>query len=154
MEKFLRIEQKSDSDNPPEEKIPREESHKEAVEFVEKYRDFYDHYARGKVKFEPAPEGLDTFAFDLESDPPKIYLNSRFYKDRGLSEEKTSFATLHEIEHLLEKMEMLGEEGGEKTFGRYLKRVKESEAYSHMDNCVADVRENTAVAQKTTKNFR
>ncbi len=154
MEKFPRIEQKSDSENRTgeSEKESLKSPHREAVEFVEKYRDFFEHYARGRVNFEPAPAGLDTFAFDFKTD--KIFLNSRFYKDRGFSEEKTSFATLHEIEHFLEKKEMLGEESGDKKFKRYLKQIKESEAYSLMDNCVADVRENRAVVQKTTRDFR
>ena len=54
----------------------------------------------------------------------------------------------------LEKKQMLSEENGGEVFKRYLKRIKESEAYSYMDNCIADVRENTAVTQKTTKSFR
>lgn len=155
MEKIPAVAQKlEDAEDRPKEKIGEVKTgspHREAVEFVEKHRDFFEHFARGRVKFEPAPEGLDTFAFDLEENT--IFLNSRFYKNLGFSGEKTSFATLHEIEHFLEKKEMLGEEGGEKTFERYVKRVKESEAYSHMDNCVADVRENSAVVQKTTKSF-
>ena len=44
-----------------EKKMP----HQEAVEFVEKHRDFFEHYAGGRVKIEPAPAGLDSFAFDL-----------------------------------------------------------------------------------------
>ena len=127
-------------------------AHKEALEFVQKNRDFFEHYARGRVKFEPAPAGLDTFAFDLEKDT--IYINSRFYKELEFSDEKTSFAVLHETEHFLEKKQLLAENGGDKVFGRYLKRIKESEAYSHMDNCVSDVRENGAVVEKTNKSFR
>lgn len=153
MEKFPRIEQKSDSENETEKskKESSESSHKEAVEFVEKHRDFFEHFARGRVKFEPAPEGLDTFAFDLEKNV--IYVNSRFYKERGLSEEKTSFAVSHEIEHFLEKAELLAEEKGDRVFEKYLKQIKESEAYSHMDNCVADVRENRSVVAKTNQSF-
>lgn len=160
MEKAFAIKQETGAHNaagnladaPKREKEnPDSAAHKEAIEFVEKHRDFLEHYARGKIKFEPAPEGLDTFAFNLETDT--IYVNSRFYKKLGFSDEKTSFATLHEAEHFLEKKQILSEEGGERVFERYLKRVKESEAYSHMDNCVADIRENEAVAAKTTKDF-
>ena len=93
METPVLIEQKSDSAD--------RAAHQEALEFVEKYRDFFEHYARGRVKFEPAPAGLDTFAFDLEKDT--IYVNSRFYKELEFSDEKTSFAVLHETEHFLEK---------------------------------------------------
>ena len=144
METPVLIEQKSDSAD--------RAAHQEALEFVEKYRDFFEHYARGRVKFEPAPAGLDTFAFDLGKDT--IYISSRFYKELEFSDERTSFAVLHETEHFLEKKQLLAENGGDKVFGRYLKRIKESEAYSHMDHCVADVRENSAIMEKTNKSFR
>ena len=130
----------------------KEKSQEEAMEFVNRHRDFFEHYARGKIKFEPAAEGMDTFGFDLKTNT--IYISPRFYRDLGFSEEKTSFATLHEAEHFLEKMGMLSEDGGEKKFGGYLKRIQESEAYGLMDNCVADVRENGAVVQKTNQSFR
>ena len=70
--------------------IPVQESvseHAEAVALVEKHRDFFEHYAKGKIKVEPAPRGLKTFAFDLEKNT--IYINSMFYKKFGFSEEKT-----------------------------------------------------------------
>ncbi|MEI6397050.1 MAG: vWA domain-containing protein [Candidatus Taylorbacteria bacterium] len=135
--------------------------HAEAVALVEKHRDFFEHYAKGKIKVEPAPAELKTFAFDLEKNT--IYVNSMFYKKLGLSEEKTVFATLHEIEHFMEKLQLLGEqqkkgkggrtveESGEKKFENYLKRIKGSRAFSLMDNCVADIRENRTVTSKTNK---
>ncbi len=128
-----------------------ETAHQEAVGFVEKNRDFYEHYARGRVKFEPAPPGLDTFAFNLEADPPVIYIHSRFYKKRGLSDQKTSFGTLHEVEHLLEKKQLLAEKDGEKKFKRYLDRMKASKAFNFLDNRVSDLRENRAIVSKTDK---
>lgn len=126
-------------------------AHAEAVEFVDKHRDLFEYYARGAVKFEPAPEGLNTFAFDLEKNT--IYVSSRFYKELGLSDERTSFATFHEVEHFLEKKQILAERGGDRIFAKYLKSLKESEAYKLMDNCVADIRENRAVISKTNKEF-
>ena len=72
-------------------------AHIEAEMLVKKYRDFFENYAKGGIKIEPAPEELKTFAFDLEKNI--IYVNSMFYKEPGLSDEKTIFATLHEIEH-------------------------------------------------------
>ena len=98
------------------------EAHAEAVAFVEKHRNLFEHYARGALKIEPAPEGLDTFAFNLEKNT--IYVNSRFYEELGFSDEKTSFATLHEIEHFLEKKQILSEAGGERAFGQYVRRIK------------------------------
>src|SRR3989344_6171609 len=123
--------------------------HTEAVALVEKHRDFFEHYAKGKIKIEPAPKEIPTFAFDLEKNT--IYVNSMFYKKLGLSEEKTVFATLHEIEHFMEKLQILCEDGGEKMFDKFLKRIKASKAFSLMDNCVADIRENRAVVSKTNK---
>lgn len=133
--------------------VESETVHQEAVDFVRRNRDFYEHYARGMVQFEAAPEGLNTFAFDLEAEPPKIYLNSRFYKDRGLSDQKTSFATLHECEHLLEKIQLLDEKGGDRIFKRHLERLESSQAFNFLDNRVADLRENRAVISKTNEEF-
>ncbi len=152
-----------DSIIPVEGSVPLDEKaeHAEAVALVEKHRDFFEHYAKGKIKIEPAPEGMTTFAFNLEKNT--IYINSMFYKKLGLSEEKTVFATLHEIEHFMEKIQLLGEqqkrgkggrvieESGEKRFDNYLKRIKNSRAFSLMDNCVADIRENRTVVSKTNK---
>jgi hypothetical protein len=121
-------------------------AHAEAAEFVEKHKDLLEHYARGRVKFLPAPEGLDTFAFNLKTD--EIYVNDRFYAERGLSEERTSFAVLHETEHFLEKKQMLSEENGERKFEEYLGKL-EDRGYSLLDNCVADIRENRSVVSRT-----
>ncbi len=123
------------------------------MKFVQRNRDFFEHYARGSLKFEPAPEGLDTFAFDLEKNT--LYVNSRFYHSQGyeLSDEETSFAVLHETEHLQEKLQFLGERNGVRNFERYLARIKESQAFSLMDNCVADIRENRTVVKRTSRQF-
>jgi von Willebrand factor type A domain. len=129
-----------------------ENEHAEAVALVEKHRDFFEHYAKGKIKIEPAPADLKTFAFNLEKNT--IYINSMFYKKLGLPEEKTVFATLHEIEHFMEKLQILAEDGGEKKFDKYLKKIKTSRAFSLLDNCVADIRENRAVISKTNKGMK
>lgn len=126
-------------------------AHQEAIDFVERHIDFFEHYAGGRVKIEPAPAGLDTFAFDLEKNV--IYVNSVFYKKLGLSEEKTTFASLHEIEHFLEKISLLAENGGERIFEGYLAKIKSDRAFSLLDNCVADIRENRAVVSRTSKDF-
>lgn len=126
-------------------------SHQEAVQHVEANRDLFEHYARGAINVLPAPEGLDTFAFDLKTNT--IYVNSRFYTDLGFSEEKTTFATLHEIEHLREKIQLLSEKGGDKKFAKYLDRIQGSKAFGVMDNCVADIHENRTVVQRTHGGF-
>ncbi|MFA6227270.1 MAG: VWA domain-containing protein [Candidatus Paceibacterota bacterium] len=152
MERISIIEAKRAED--PE--IPKESAemaeHAEAVAFVEKHRDFFEHYAKGKVNIEPAPQGLLTFAFDLEKNT--IYVNSMFYKKQGFSDEKTLFAICHEIEHFSEKKAMLLEEGGEKKFEKYLKRIKSSKAFSLIDNCNGDIRENRSVVQRTNEGMK
>ncbi len=135
------------------EKEEKEGEHAEAVALVEKHRDFFEHYAKGKIKIEPAPKGLKTFAFDLEKNT--IYVNTTMFKKMfGFTDEKTIFLTLHEIEHFMEKLQILAEDGGEKSFDKYLKRIKASKAFSLMDNCVADIRENRAVIGKTNQGMR
>ena len=124
---------------------------KEALDFVEKNRDLFEHVARGQVHLKPAPPGLDTFAIDLKTDD--LYISPRFYKKKGFSEEMTAFATMHEIEHLLEKKKLLAEKDGPRTFDRYLARIQKSRAYKVMDNCIADIRENETVVDKTSDEF-
>jgi hypothetical protein len=125
--------------------------HQEALQFVERHRDLFEHYARGRVNFKAAPAKLNTFAYDLKEDT--IYINSRFYNKQGLSDEKTAFATLHEIEHFQEKLNLIKEKGGDRVFDKYLSRLQKSGAYKVMDNCVADVRENKTVVAKTSSSF-
>lgn len=126
-------------------------SHEEAVQHIDAHRDLFEHYAHGAINVLPAPEGMNTFAFDLKTN--SIYVNSCFYKELGFSEEKTTFATLHEIEHLLEKVQMLGEKGGERGFTRYIDQIQKSKAFGLMDNCVADIRENRTVVARTHAEF-
>ena len=61
---------------------PVENSHEQAVSFVESHRNILEHYARGGIVIEPAPPSLSMFAFDLEKNT--IYINSMFYKELGL----------------------------------------------------------------------
>ena len=148
--KLIEAQKEEDEKNMGEEILPEDgQAHTEAVALVEKHRDFFEHYAGGQIKIEPAPAGLKTFAFNLEQNT--IYVNSMFFVELGLSEEKTVFASLHEIEHFLEKIQILAEEGGEKKFDRYLKKIKASRAFSLLDNCVADIRENRTVVVKTNQ---
>lgn len=124
---------------------------KEAMNFVAKNRDLFEHVARGQINIKLAPPDLNTFAFDLRTND--LLISPRFYKNRGFSEEQTTFATLHEIEHLLEKKKILSESGGVSAFARYLSRIVKSRAYKVMDNCLADIRENETVIAKTNKSF-
>src|SRR3989344_2367337 len=124
-----------------------------STEYFNTHRDFFETYARGGVKVEPAPVGLDTFAFNLEKNT--IYVNDMFYREgRGFSDEKTAFAVCHEVEHFFEKKMMLTEKGGVEYFSKYLEKIGKSRAYGLLDNCVADIRENRSVVEKTGKEFR
>jgi hypothetical protein len=121
-------------------------------QFIEQHLDLFTNYARGRVQIVPAPAGLDTFAFDLNKNI--IYGNDRFFRKKEMSDEKTAFAFLHEIEHFLEKVAMLKEEDGEKVFKEYLDKIGDDKAYSIMDNLVADIRENKSVVSRTHEGFR
>ena len=101
----------------------QEKQHEQAVNFVEGHRNVLEHYARGAISIAPSPKGLNTFAFDLEKNT--IYINSMFYKELGLSDERTLFASMHEIEHFLEKKQILAEKGGSIKFKKYLDRIEE-----------------------------
>lgn len=129
-----------------------EKEHQMAIQFVERHREFFEHYARSGIKVLPAPKGLDTFAFDLNKNV--IYFNDRFYRESGLSEDQTAFAVCHEIEHFLEKIEMLNEEMGDRKFDMYLDRIKRDRAFALVDNCVADIRENRAVVERNNQILR
>ena len=123
------------------------QSHAEAVAIFESHRKLFEHYARGSINIEPAPASLETFAFDLEKNT--IYMNSMFYQQLGLSDERTVFASFHEIEHFLEKKQILAEDRGVEKFKKYLGRIKKSRAFSLTDNCVADIHVNRSVVSKT-----
>jgi hypothetical protein len=131
--------------------VDGDEHHKEALNYVNNQRDFFEHYGRGHVHVKPAPKGLDTFASDMETGD--LYVHGRFYHDCGhdLSEEKTTFAILHELGHLEERMQMLGEPDGARKFARYLVRMKRSRAFSLADNCIADIRENRNAIARTSE---
>jgi hypothetical protein len=126
--------------------------HEQAMAFVESHREMLEHYARGSIVIEPAPKGLNIFAFNLKKNT--IYINSMFYKELGLSDERTLFASLHEIEHFLEKKQILAENGGIFKFKKYLDRIKKSRAFSLTDNCVADIHVNRSVISKSNEDMQ
>ena len=137
----------------PDGEVVRREDREASAEYFNTHKDFFETYARGAVKVEPAPAGLSTFAFNLKSNT--IYVNDMFYREgRGFSDEKTAFAVCHEVEHFLEKKMMLAEKGGDGKFAKYLEKIGKSRAYALLDNCVADIRENRSVVEKTGEDFR
>lgn len=133
-----------------------EGKHEQAISSFERHREMYEQYAGYSITVKPAPEGLDTFAFDLETNT--IYLNDKFYALLGYPEEGTSFATFHEIEHFREKLALLKEKDGAYVFGQYLEKLDtkaspHSGAYGVMDNCISDIRQNGAVVARTHAGF-
>ena len=152
MEKFRLKEIKKDEKVAKPRSFEGEGVNNEAFDFVEKNRDFFEHYSKGKIKIEPSHAGLNTFAFNLENNT--IYVNPMFYKEAGFSDEKTIFATLHEVEHFSEKIQVLKEKNGEKSFKNYLEKNKKSKAFRLMDNCIADIRENRSVISRTNEGMK
>ena len=142
------------SDDPAKKGASNE--HEQAIAHFESHREMYEQYAGHSINVLPAPADLDTFAFDLNTNT--IYLNDKFYQSLGYPEQGTSFATFHEIEHFREKIALLKEKGGLGIFQRYLDKLdpKKSEysgAYGVMDNCISDVRQNSAVVGRTNEGF-
>jgi hypothetical protein len=132
--------------------LPKNKNHNEAITSFESHRLAYEQYAGHSIHIAPAPEDLDTFAFDLKTNT--IYLNDKFYSRVTYGELGTAFATFHEIEHFKEKIALLQEKDGAKVFTNYLNKLdekisKHAGAYGVLDNCIADVRENGAVLART-----
>lgn len=113
--------------------------------FIEKQRDFFEHYTKDKIEI---VEG-DNNSFNFIT--KKITIDPKRYEDLDFSEEMTTHSVLHEIEHLLEDVQLIKENGGEKVFDKLLKKLEQSKAYGLMNNSLADVRENKAVISKTNK---
>ena len=117
----------------------------ESFGFVEKQKDFFEHYTKDKVEIAEGDE--NSFNFITK----KITIDPKRYEGLDFSEEMTTHSVLHEIEHLLEDVQLLSEDGGEKVFDKLFKKLEQSRAYGLMNNSLADVRENKAVISKTNK---
>ena len=113
--------------------------------FVEKQRDFFEHYTKDKVQIVEGDE--NSFNFITK----KITIDPKRYEGLDFSEEMTLHSVLHEIEHFDEDVQLLSENGGEKVFDKLLKKLEQSRAYGLMNNSLADIRENKAVISKTNK---
>lgn len=138
------------------EQVPRVNEHEKSVAFFERHRAYFEQFAGHGIEVKAAPPQLNTFAFDLNNNT--IYLTDKFYKLLGYADEGTSFATHHEIEHFREKLALLQEEGGAEVFAAYLRKLDEkvsphAEAFSVMDNCISDVRQNSSVVERTHAGF-
>lgn len=137
-------------------KVGENLEHQKSISSFESHRKMYEQYAGHSLNIKPAPHGLDTFAFDLNTNT--IYLNDKFYEKLGYPEVGTSFATFHEIEHFKEKMALIKEENGIRIFDNYLNKLDEriskyAGAYGVMDNCISDVRQNSSVMRRTHEGF-
>ena len=113
--------------------------------FVEKQKDFFEHYTKDKVEIVEGDE--NSFNFITK----KITIDPKRYEGLNFSEEMTLHSVLHEIEHFDEDVQLLSENGGEEVFDKLLKKLEQSRAYGLMNNSLADIRENKAVISKTNK---
>ena len=95
---------------------------------------------------EKSPEGMDTFAIDLEKGV--LYGDPKYFTEKGYSESKAFFAFLHEFEHFRELRELIGEPGGDKIWKRRADRLKRNQRSKLFDNIWDDVRMNRSVVSR------
>lgn len=98
---------------------------------------------------EPDRAGKDqpeSWAIDLERG--KMYVDPRYFSDRGYSPTQGEFATYHEAEHLRELMDLLNEPNGDRVWRRQNGRARASRRYHLLDNSMADIRENRSVGER------
>jgi len=120
-----------------------------AVDFVEKNRDFFEHYADGEVKIKLAPKGsVSSFWYDYEDDSIYVSPGDRSSGEEGFSDDELAFLTCHEIEHFREKKKMFLEKDGKKMFER-MQKANGSKAWHYMTNALSDIHENKTIAFRT-----
>ena len=110
----------------------------EQTDFFEKNGAFFASYAGdSSLEIKQSPQGLGTFAIDLEKGV--MYAEPNFWEQAGgFGESDKVFATLHEFEHFKEMMEMINKKGG-------LAKFKKRKRFSILDNCVDDIKMNRSV---------
>lgn len=164
IERIIKINKEEEAEGDTDEKDKESiERNKNACSFVDRNKDLFS-FRAGKygVNIKPAPEGLNTFAYNLENS--EIYVNDMFYK-KGMSEkeklvanEKSTFAVEHEIEHMLEHKSILKESEndnpwkikGKEVWENYMDSLSDK-AFATLDNCVSDIRQNKSVIEKSNK---
>src|SRR3989344_5608286 len=117
----------------------------EQTDFFEKNGAFFASYAGdSSLEIKQSPQGLGTFAIDLEKGV--MYAEPNFWEQAGgFGESDKVFATLHEFEHFKEMMEMINKKGGLAKFKKHLDKFKKRKRFSILDNCVDDIKMNRSV---------
>ncbi len=117
------------------------------LDFFQTNRDFFETYAGdSSIKVKKAPEGLNSFAVDL--DKGDLYGDPRFFTEKGYSESKAFFAFLHEFEHVRELKDLLAERGGLALWKKHRARVVKAARLKLFDNVWDDVRMNRSVVSR------
>ena len=122
----------------------------EQTDFFEKNGAFFASYAGdSSLEIKQSPQGLGTFAIDLEKGV--MYAEPNFWEQAGgFGESDKVFATLHEFEHFKEMMEMINKKGGLAKFKKHLDKFKKRKRFSILDNCVDDIKMNRSVINRAS----
>ncbi len=116
-------------------------------DFFDEHKDFLISYiGDSSIRAEKSPEGLDTFAIDLEKGI--LYGEPKYFTEKGYSESKAFFAFLHEFEHFRELRDLLQEKDGEKLWKRHRDRLRKNKRTKLFDNVWDDVRMNRSVVSR------
>lgn len=128
------------------------ETNQEVHEFFRQNEDFLVSYAQDS-SFKVEPGGFSDaqgnyigFAIDLEKGT--LFADPRFFSEKGYSPQKAMVGFLHELEHLREMAELLGEKDGAKAWQNQKARFRAKPRLQVLDNCVADVRENRSIQDR------
>lgn len=143
----MNVERQEFAQDPSVQGSPQDWQDSRVRDFFDEHKDFFAAYAGdSSIKVEKSPEGLDTFAIDLEKGI--LYGDPKYFTEKGYSESKAFFAFLHEFEHFRELRELLGEKGGEKIRKRHVDRIKRNQRTKLFDNIWDDVRMNRSVVSR------
>ncbi|MFA5020489.1 MAG: VWA domain-containing protein [Patescibacteria group bacterium] len=119
----------------------------EIKDFFGRHRQFLEKYAGdSSIRIEPSPEGLGTFAIDLENGT--IFVEPSRYKEKGWDKGKIMSSVCHEFEHFREMKELLAEDGGDGIWQRHIRKIKANRRFGILDNCYGDVKMDWRVASR------
>jgi len=121
--------------------------YEEIKSFFEAHGQFLEKYAGdSSIKIEPSPQGLGTFAIDLENGV--LYAEPSRFGERGWSEDKILSSVCHEYEHFKELKELLDEKGGDITWQKHGGKIKANRRFGILDNCIDDIKIDRRVEAK------
>ncbi len=68
-----------------------------------------------------------------------------FFTNKDYTPQQALFASTHEVEHMRELYELLGQKGGQEVWDGVKKKTDASEGYQILDNCLWDIKDNKRV---------